>query len=123
MAHACGAYSVEGFLHGKGPVALALWDRLVERTRRCGGFEFAPAKTRVAFMVRVRFLAVTALSERGMTFHLWLREPLDSPRFFRVDHLGPRAYIHWTRVRAPEEIDDELEGAICASYRVGCGDA
>ena len=38
-----------------------------------------PRQTRVAFMVRVRFLAVTALGERGMTFHLWLREPVVAP--------------------------------------------
>lgn len=72
-------------------------------------------------MVRVRFLTVTALSERGMTSHLWLREPLDSPKFFRIDYVGPRALIHSARVQTPDQIDDELARAICASYRVGRG--
>jgi hypothetical protein len=119
MAHACGPYTVAGFLDGKGPVALALWDRLVEVVRRCGPFEFAPAKTRVAFMVRVRFVAVTSLSERGLTMHLWLRHPVDSARVFRVDHLGPAAHVHWIRVRTPEEIDDDVQELLCESYRVG----
>jgi hypothetical protein len=59
MWHACGDYSVEKFLEGKGPVARSLFGRLVDLIRICGPFEYAPAKTRVAFMVRVRFAAVT----------------------------------------------------------------
>lgn len=124
MAHACGPHTVEAFLAGRGPTALRLWERLVAQVERCGPFDFAPARTRVAFMVRVRFLAVTALSDRGMTFHLWLREPVDSDRFFRVDRLTPRASIHWVRVRTPDDVDDEdLADLLCASYRVGAGSA
>ncbi|MGH8928801.1 MAG: DUF5655 domain-containing protein [Acidimicrobiia bacterium] len=122
LAHACGPHGVDGFIAGKGQRALALWNRLVETVQRCGPFDYAPAKTRVAFMVRVRFLAVTALSDRGMTFHLWLRQPVESPRFFRVDRLTPKASIHWVRVGEPSEIDDELRGFICMSYRIGTGE-
>lgn len=68
---------------------------------------------------RVRFLAVTALSDRGMTFHLWLREPVDDPHVFRVDHLGPRAHIHWIRVTHTDQLDPSLQALLCASYAVG----
>ncbi|MEZ5176256.1 MAG: DUF5655 domain-containing protein [Acidimicrobiia bacterium] len=121
MAHACGDYSVEGFLTGKSPKARALWDSLVELVGTCGDFEFAPAKTRVAFMVRVRFMAVTSVSDRGLTFHLWLRRPVDSPRFFRIDHPSPKAFIHWARVTSPDQLDAELREWVCASYLVGMG--
>jgi Domain of unknown function (DUF5655) len=120
MAHACGPHTVEGFLDGKGPAALALWQRLVDAVQRCGPFTYAPAKTRVAFMVRVRFLAVTALSERGMTFHLWLLEPVEAPRVFRIDDINPSAHIHWIRVTRLDQLD-ALQQLICASYDVGTG--
>lgn len=121
MAHACGTYTVEGFLAGKGPTALGLWQRLVDAVTRCGPFTYAPAKTRVAMMVRVRFLAVTALSDRGITFHLWLREPDDASCVFRIDDLGDGAHIHWIRMTAPDRFDETLQRLICASYEVGAG--
>lgn len=120
MPHACGTFTVEAFLAGKSPMAVALWDRLVSLVARCGPFDFAPAKTRVAFMVRVRFLAVTALSDRGMTFHVWLRQPTTSARVFRIDDLGARAFIHWIRVSAADELDD-VRHLLCDAYRIGCG--
>lgn len=120
MSHACGDHTVARFLDGRGPVALDLWQHLLTVVGRCGPFTFAPAKTRVALMVRVRFLAVTALSDRGMTFHIWLRQPVEAPRIFRVDELGPNTVIHWIRVRARDEID-AVSDLLCASYRVGCG--
>lgn len=123
MAHACGSCTVEGFLKGKSAAARALWDSLVDLVRTCGDFEFAPAKTRVAFMVRVRFMAVTSVSDRGITFHIWLRQRVESPRFFRIDHPSSNAFIHWARVTSSDQLDDELRELICASYRVGNGEA
>lgn len=121
IAHACGPHTVEGFLTGKGPKAPALWHGLVDAVQRCGPFAYAPARTRVAFMVRVRFLAVTALSERGMTFHLWLRDRVDAPAVFRIDDISPGAHIHWIRVTRPDELDQAVHELICASYEVGTG--
>lgn len=123
MAHACGPYTVAGFLAGKRAPALALWQHLVAAVEHCGPFTYAPAKTRVAFMVRVRFLAVTALSDRGMTFHLWLRTPVAHPRVFRIDDLGRGAQVHWLRLARPDDLDPELRRLLCASYEVGAGRA
>jgi Domain of unknown function (DUF5655) len=123
MAHSCGPHTVEAFLEGKGPKALALWEALLDKTQLCGPFDLAPAKTRVAFMVRVRFLAVTALSDRGITFHIWLRKPAESSLFFRVDHLASGAHVHWARVRAPEDLSQEMGKLICLSYQIGAGRA
>ncbi len=96
-----------------------MYDALLERVARCGEFEFAPAKTRVALMVRVRSLAVTALSERGITFHIWLRRPLESDRVFRIEALASASMIHWVRIKSPDDFDAELEQMICASTGSG----
>jgi hypothetical protein len=43
-------------------------------------------KTRLAFMVRVRFAGMGAVSERGMSFPFWLKERIESPRFRKVEY-------------------------------------
>jgi len=42
----------------------------------CGPYEVAPAKIRVAFMARVRFAGVNAISDRGMTIAFGLPRPM-----------------------------------------------
>lgn len=64
MWHACGDYSVEGFLEEKGDRAPELFDGFEQLIAACGPYEVAPAKTRVAFMARVRFAGVNAISDR-----------------------------------------------------------
>ena len=63
MWHACGDYSVERFL--------------------------APAKTRIAFMARVRFAGVDAISDRGMTIVFALPGPMRHRRIRRVENIAP----------------------------------
>jgi hypothetical protein len=87
--------------------------------RKCGPVTAAPAKTRVAFMVRVRFAGVSSVSERGMTIAFALRRPLKNPRIFRIVKYNPRWYGHFMRIKTPEEFDDELLGWLRESYKVG----
>jgi hypothetical protein len=83
MWHACGDYSLEKFLEGKGVRARELFDRSESLIAACGPYELAPAKTRVAFMARVRFAGVNAISERGMTIAFGLPRPPRHPRIRR----------------------------------------
>ena len=92
MWHACGDYSVEKFL--------------------------APAKTRIAFMARVRFAAVNAISDRGMTITFALPGPMRHRRIRRVENIAPGWYGHWMRITSPDELDNELLGWLRESYRL-----
>lgn len=76
MWHACGPYSLEQFLDGKGDRARELFDEFERLIAACGPYEVAPAKTRVAFMGRVRFAGVHSISDRGMTIAFGLPRPL-----------------------------------------------
>jgi hypothetical protein len=64
MWHPCGDHSVETLLDGKGDLARGLFDRFESLITACGPYEVAPAKTRIAFMARVRFAGVSAISDR-----------------------------------------------------------
>ena len=76
----------------------------------------APAKTRVAFMGRVRFAGVHALSDRGMTIAFGLPQPLSHPRIRKIEDYGRGWYGHWMRITEPKELDDELLGWLRESY-------
>ncbi|HEY7564517.1 MAG TPA: DUF5655 domain-containing protein [Acidimicrobiia bacterium] len=112
-------YTIEQYLSGRSPTARAYWDRLVELARRCGEFQFAPAKTRSGFMLRARFLVVFALSDRGASFGISLANRREHPRFRRIDQVGAHEYFHQMRVNSLEELDDEVGNLICEAYQWG----
>lgn len=93
--------------------------RLLNLVRRCGPIEIAPAKTRIAFMVRVRFAGVTNLSDRGMTVGFSLRRPLKNPRISKVVKYSPRWYGHYLRIKSLNDLDKELLKWLCEAYKVG----
>lgn len=117
MWHACGDYSVESFLDGKGERARELFDGFERLIAACGPYEVAPAKTRVAFMARVRFAGVNAISDRGMTIAFALPSPLHHRRIRKVEHIARGWYGHWMRIVSPDELDDELLSWLRRSYR------
>jgi Domain of unknown function (DUF5655) len=117
MWHACGPYTVDGFMEGKGPRARELFERFESLIAACGPYEVAPAKTRVAFMGRVRFAGVERVSERGMSVAFGLPRRLDSPRIRKVDVYPPSWYVHHLRISEPDELDSEVLGWLKESYR------
>jgi hypothetical protein len=119
MWHACGSFTVDTFLEGKGARARELFEGFVALLCKCGPVTAAPAKTQVAFMVRVRFAGVSSVSDRGMTIAFALRRPLKSPRILRMVKYNPKWYGHFMRIKLPEELDNELLGWLRESYKVG----
>ncbi len=121
--HSCGRHTIEQYLEGKGPRARQLWESLVTLVERCGPFDFVANKSRIGFMVRVRFAGITNLSERGMTLGFWLKERIESPRFSKVEQYTPRDWGYHLRITSPQDLDDEVAGWLCRAYQVGCQQA
>ena len=120
MSHSCGPHTVGQFMEGKGPQAWAFWDRLQEVVAACGPYSIVANKTRLEFMVRVRFAGMDAVSERGMSFSFWLKEHIDSPRMRKVVLYGRNNWVHHLRVTSLDDLDEEVQGWLCRSYQVGC---
>ena len=100
--------------------AWAYWDKLQEVVARCGPYTLVANKTRLEFMVRVRFAGMDAVSGRGMSFSFWLKEPVDSARFRKVVQYGRTDWVHYLRITSLDDLDGEVEGWLCRSYQVGC---
>jgi hypothetical protein len=84
----------------------------------CGEYHVAPAKTRIAFLARVRFSGITSISEKGMTCAFALPQPIRSSRFVKVEEVVPGWWVHRLRISDPAELDDEVQGWIRESYRL-----
>jgi hypothetical protein len=118
MFHSCTDANVEQFLRRASRRTRALYAKLESMIAACGPYHVSPAKTRIAFMGRVRFAGVTAIGERSMTISFALPEPLASPRFRDVAEVAPGWWAHRLRVGAAGELDRELQGWLRESYRL-----
>jgi hypothetical protein len=84
----------------------------------CGEYHVAPAKTRIAFMGRVRFAPITSLSERGMSWSFALPHTLESDRIDQVEEVVSGWYVHWAKVVDATQLDGEVQKWIEESYRL-----
>ena len=99
---------MDDWLDGLGPAGMALYRRFVALIDACGEFHVAPAKTRIAFLGRVRFANITRLRDDAMVCSFALPYALRSPRFARVEEVVREWFVHTLVVTAPEELDDEV---------------
>jgi hypothetical protein len=120
MSHGCGEFTVDGFFEGRRPEARVLYDALVRMVGEQGSFEQVPTKTRIAFMVRVRFAAVNRVRRDGsLVCHVWLKRRLESPRFTKVELLGHSNWVHHFMLESEADVDDELGSWMREAYEVG----
>ena len=113
LSHSCGDHSIAKFLRGKDR---KLFDRFVALIAACGAYDVAPAKTRVAFMAKVRFASVNRIGDGFIDVHFVLPRVVKSPRFRRVEHLG-KLHVHHLRLSTAREFDSELAKWLRESYR------
>jgi hypothetical protein len=101
-----------------GPRAREYYDRFEQMIAVCGAYDVAPAKTRIAFLGRVRFAGITSLSENGMTCKFALPHPLNSPRFAKVEQVVPGWWVHRLRITDVSQLDHEVQDWLRKSYRL-----
>ncbi len=116
--HSCGEATLDDWKRHMGPRAQSFFQGIERLIANCGDYHIAPAKTRIAFMGRVRFAGITNLSETGMTFSFALPAPVDSNRFTRVEKVADDWWIHWLRVDDTDQLDAEIGAWLCESYRL-----
>jgi hypothetical protein len=118
MSHSCGRATLDEWRARMGPRARALYDRFESMIAACGEYHIAPAKTRIAFLGRVRFANITRLTEDGMTCTFALPSPVSSPRFVKVEEIIPGWWVHSLHVTDPSQLDARCQLWIRRSYRL-----
>jgi hypothetical protein len=118
MWHSCGFATLDDWLARMGPNARRFYDRFVELIAACGEYHVGPAKTRIAFLARVRFAGITALSEKRMVCAFSLPRPLASKRLAKVEEVVPGWWVHRLVITDVAQLDDEVGKWIRQSYRL-----
>ena len=117
-SHSCVRRSVDDFLGDKPARAVELFGRLVDEVRRIGPVTLHPVKTRIAFMVEVRFAAVNRFHADYIDGHLWLKRRPRSRKFRKIDELGKDFVCHF-RAADPSFFDEDFRTWLRESYAIG----
>jgi hypothetical protein len=114
--HSCGYATLDDWYRRMSPRARQLYDRFEQIIAECGEYRVSPAKTRIAFLGRVRFAGITSLSRDGMTCTFAMPYPLRSRRFARVQEVVPGWWGHRLRVTDLGQLDEQVQGWLRRSY-------
>ena len=101
-----------------GPRGRALFDRFERLIAACGEYHVSPAKTRIAFLGRVRFASISRISEESMVCGFAMPYPLKSPRFVKVEEVVPGWWQHRLQINSPRQLDGEVQAWLRESYRL-----
>jgi hypothetical protein len=118
MWHSCGRATLDDWKARMGPRARAFFDRFEQIVAACGEYHVAPAKTRIAFLARVRFANITSLSEERMVCTFSLPTPVKSRRIAKIEEVIPVWCVHTLRITDVRELDEEVQRWIRESYRL-----
>jgi hypothetical protein len=118
MWHSCHRGTVDDFfaLHSH---LRPVFDAFVSFVETIGPFTVEVVKTRISFMTRTRFAGVGRLRRDGLVASFWLKRPVASSRFLRVEHLEPSYWVYQVLVTSTDDLDDELHGWLEEAYALG----
>jgi hypothetical protein len=118
QSHFCSNVRLDEHFAGRAPQVVATFNKLVAAAEKAGPVTVVPEKTRIAFQVRMSYAAFT-LRRRWIDGHVVLARRLESSRFTRFEFFSPGNQLHAFRLRAPEEVDTEVERWLAEAYLVG----
>jgi hypothetical protein len=116
--HSCGFATLADWKTRMGPRAREFYDAFERLIAACGEYHIAPAKTRIAFLGRVRFAGITALSERGMTCSFGYPTAIKSKRFSKIEEIIPGWVVHQMKITDVAQLDDQVQQWIRDSHRL-----
>ena len=118
QSHSCSDVSLQSHFTGKSKHVRGLFDALVATIRKCGAVKILPEKTRIAFQVRMSFIAVQ-VRRNYLIGHFVLARRIEHPRFTRVETFSPRNHLHAFRLDSLAQLDDEFAAWTREAYAVG----
>jgi hypothetical protein len=118
ILHSCGRFSLETLFARTDASTRAVFERLRVLVHDCGPVKMIPQKTRVVFMVRMRFLSVQP-RKAYLRLGIVLSRRIDDPRFHHIEPYSPRCFGHVLHVSDVKELDAKVKGWLRQAYAVG----
>ena len=118
QSHSCSNVSLESHFAGKSAKVRELFDAIATMIKRCGPVKILPEKTRIAFQVRMSFIAVQVRREH-MVGHFVFARRLEHSRFTRIETFSPGNHLHAFRLNSLDDLDKEFAEWVREAYAVG----
>lgn len=116
--HSCKRRRVEDAFQGKPAWIRDLFDRFIDMANVGGMVKTVPNGDWLSLMVRVRFASIHP-STRWLDVTLWLPRRCASPRFRRIETIGPGVHAHTVRLVRPQDLDAELADWVGQARAIG----
>lgn len=119
MSHSCGRYELGALFANSEPHVFKLFQRFRRMVKRCGRSTMIPQKSRVVFMVRMRFAGAT-VRKSHLRIGLILERPLPpEPRLVETLSFGPHCHAHYFRIEHAEQLDESMAALLREAYDSG----
>jgi len=120
MWHSCGRFRVADLFAGSDPRVLRLYRRFRRMVESCGPVIVIPQKTRLVFMVRMRFAGVSP-RKAYLRVGMMLTRPLAAdPRLEKVERYGPFSVGNYFRIEREAQLDASMQSWLREAYDRGC---
>ncbi len=114
--HSCGNYALDDHFKGKELSLRETFDQVVSAASSCGPVTVYAQKTRIVFMVRVRFGSVI-VRKSCLDLGLWMVGRVAHPLLMKTEVFGPRSYYPHFRLTGPQDVDIRLGELIREAYQ------
>lgn len=119
MWHSCGRFRAEDLFAKSEPQVFELYRKFKRMVERCGPVIEIPQKTRLVFMVRMRFAGFT-VRKSGLRVGLILTRRLAAdPRLVKVEEFAPHSIGHYFEIERPAQLDASMQRWIREAYDSG----
>lgn len=118
MWHSCGKFDLKALFANSDPCVFKLFKKFEKMMRACGPLRMIPQKTRVVFQVRVRFGGCYP-RKNYLLCSLALARTMQHPRIHEITKYARHFIGHMFRIRALDELDDEIQAWMRESYEAG----
>ena len=118
QTHSCSNVTLQSHFNGKSEKVRELFEELSALIKKSGPVKVLPEKTRIAFQVRMSFIAVQVRRDY-LIGHFVFSRRIENPRFLRVETFSPRNHLHAFRIDSLSDLDDEFAAWIREAYAVG----
>lgn len=115
--HSCVRVPLAQHFKGKAPLVRKTFNALVAALRRNGPVTIVSSKTRITFMVRMRFAGVTP-RKNSLPGHLLVPAQVGPARQRRGETFD-RLYVHGFCLTHPKQIDGAFRLLLAEAYAVG----
>jgi hypothetical protein len=107
--------SIDSYLQGKDPAAVALFRGFQQLIEECGGSEPVPRRT-IVYWRRKRIFAGAYIERRRLELNIDLLREADHPCLLAAFHTTKRVITHRLRITELDQLDHSIAALIREAY-------